>query len=197
MILSRLKQFVYWHIPKTAGISIRALLEQYTTTKVVDYKSKFDSLTDPLHINQQDFLKLNFDEIPSNYFEFVVVRNPLDRLVSMYNYGHNSKKFGSFSNFAQRVAQHYQHPTMSNFYNSQLDWIKQPITDRLQIYKLETLEQNLAELCIKINIDNQPLMHYNKSINVTDKLSTREVEFCRDFLAEEYEILNYQGEVNE
>ena len=92
---------------------------------------------------------------------------------------------------------HYHYPTMSNFYNSQLDWIKNPITDRLRIYKLETLDKNLSEMCTKINIDNQPLMHYNKSINVTDKLTAREVEFCRDFLAEEYEILNYQGEVNE
>ena len=197
MLLSSTKQFVYWHIPKTAGISIRALLEQYATTAVVDDMPLVDCIADPLPINQQDFLKMNLAQIPNNYFEFVVVRNPLDRLASMYNYGNNIERFGSFSNFAQRVAMHYHYPTMSNFYNSQLDWIKNPITDRLRIYKLETLDKNLSEMCTKINIDNQPLMHYNKSINVTDKLTAREVEFCRDFLAEEYEILNYQGEVNE
>jgi hypothetical protein len=195
MVLSALKRFVFWHIPKTAGISLRSLLEQYATTKVVDYKSSFNG--DPLHITQQDFLNLNIAAIPKDYFEFVVVRNPLNRLVSMYRYGNNQERFGSFANFAQRVAMHYQHRTMSNFYNSQLDWINHPITDNLNIYKFENLDKIADELCAKISIDNQVLMHYNKSTSVVDRLTSREVEFCRDFLAEEYEILNYQGEVNE
>lgn len=197
MLLSTSNHFIFWHIPKTAGISIRALLEQYATTKVPDYISKVDSITDPLHINQQDFLNLNIGQIPNNYFEFVVVRNPLDRLVSMYNYGNNPQRFGSFSNFAQRVAMHYHHRTMSNFYNSQLEWINNPITNQVNIYKLENLENDIADMCAKIGIDKQPLVHYNKSVNVADVLSTREVEFCKDFLAEEYEVLNYQGETNE
>ena len=195
MVLSTLKRFVFWHIPKTAGVSLRSLLEQYATTKVVDYKSLVNG--DPLHITQQDFLNLNIATIPKDYFEFVVVRNPLNRLVSMYSYGNNQERFGSFANFAQRVAMHYQHRTMSNFYNSQLDWINHPITDNLNIYKFENLHKIADDLCAKISIDNQVLMHYNKSTSVVDRLTAREVEFCRDFLAEEYEILNYQGEVNE
>jgi hypothetical protein len=197
MLLSTTNNFVFWHIPKTAGISIRATLEPYATTSAKDYISVVNSIVDPLHINQQDFLNLNIGSIPNNYFEFVVVRNPLDRLVSMYNYGNNPARFGSFSNFAQRVAMHYHHRTMSNFYNSQLDWITNPITDQIHIFRFENLDNELTNLCTKINVDKQPLVHYNKSVNVAERLSAREIEFCKDFLAEEYEVLNYQGENNE
>jgi hypothetical protein len=195
MVLSSTKQFIFWHIPKTAGVSLRAILEQYATIKADNYMPLVKD--DPFHINQIDFLNLNIGQVPNNCFEFVVVRNPLDRLVSMYAYGKNSERFGSFSNFAQRVAMNYRHRTMSNFYNSQLDWITTPVTDRVHIYRFEQLGSVLDDLCTKINIDKQPLVHYNKSVNVADVLSAREVEFCKDFLAEEYEVLNYQGETNE
>lgn len=173
------------------------MLEPYATTSANDYISFVGGKADPLHINQQDFLNLNIGSIPNNYYEFTVVRNPLDRLISMYNYGNNPERFGSFANFAQRVAMHYQHCTMSNFYNSQLYWITNPLTDKINIYKFEDLAGEINDLFIKINVDKQPLVHYNKSINVAGRLSAREVEFCKNFLAEEYEVLNYQGENNE
>lgn len=187
MLVSNTHKFVYYHIPKTGGVSVRSLLDQYKTIGPEDYLSKVVHGCDPLHINQAQAKELYDLE---GLQEFVIVRNPLSRLISMYGYGKNNDRFGSFSKFIQQVRMHYTNPCLSNFYNSQLSWI----SERTKILKFEEVIADPAEqfsfLGIKIN--NFPRENSAEGKYYPTK---EEQEYCLDFLSDEYNRLNYTKEI--
>jgi hypothetical protein len=93
MIISRSKKFIFIHIPKTAGSSIRNALRPYTRTLTGRFIKNVVRPRDVFHVNQmpahidavQTRLMLG-DEFYNSAFSFAFVRNPWDREVSMYHY---------------------------------------------------------------------------------------------------------------
>ena len=117
LVISKKHKYIFFHIPKNAGVSIsRALILQETSLKIKRLASFFlrnlhigkdnfyYSLKDlefiffNSHITCYNFYKIfnkkNFD----NYFKFAVVRNPWERAVSRYFYSKKiNKKFAKLS----------------------------------------------------------------------------------------------------
>ena len=75
---STLYPLIFFHIPKNAGVSIRRILEIDTKMHPFNF-----SRTTNLGI---DIKKYTDPEIFKNYYKFAVVRNPWDRMVSLYHF---------------------------------------------------------------------------------------------------------------
>jgi hypothetical protein len=88
----------------------------------------------------------------------------------------------------------YQHRPRNNlFYHSQLEWLEQPLTDRVHVYKFEDLINDISPLSLALGLDidmSHDNKNKNKVLTVSD-LSSQEIKYCLDFLSEEYDRLNY------
>lgn len=193
MLVSNTHKFVYYHIPKTGGVSARESLKQYQDIGPDDYVDRLSRkiggrqvwFVDALHINQQQAHEL-YDL--KDYIEFTIVREPLARLISLYNYGNNSTLFKSFNEFMHIVEKHYEKPNrLREIYNSQLYWI----TDKTVILKLEDVILNPTLEFQKVNIDVSSIAKENVSSKIKYKPTDNEIDYCLNFLTKEYEQLNY------
>lgn len=78
-MLSLKNSFIFVHIPKSAGLSIRSCLREHASTEV-----KL-SAGHPYFKEYEDFVKNNDTEKSiQDYFVFTCSRNPFDRLLSAY-----------------------------------------------------------------------------------------------------------------
>ncbi|KJD33390.1 hypothetical protein PK35_05900 [Tamlana nanhaiensis] len=91
MVISKNKKFIFIHIPKSAGTSIQSALElnlnnenHWAVSKTTKHQSLKDLITLYEHSNFLEKLVQDFSFL--NYYKFAVVRNPFDRLLSLYNY---------------------------------------------------------------------------------------------------------------
>ena len=174
MLISDSHQFVFVHIRKAAGTSLRQILQQVSLPKnnqlwfkllsrngfAVDYhKHSFRK-----HANLVEAERSMPADKFKQYFKFAVVRNPWDRLVSEYEYiktqpTHSRfKKLSAmpFVEFIDYQSQRYDAHQVNalKLKNGQLgcDFIG----------KLETLEQSLKVVGAKIDVDFSALPHINQ-----------------------------------
>jgi hypothetical protein len=192
MLVSTSSGFVFFHIPKTGGIAVRKTLEQYKDigpddySKSIHWKKNTRRVFDIFHINQPEANKL-YDL--TDLIEFTVVREPLQRLISLYNHGKISVMFDTFNEFMKVVAKHYDTPNIfRELFNSQLYWI----TDKTIILKLEDIIKDPAKEFAKVNINVSLLEKANENTKTKYFPTMTEIEFCLDFLSEEYEKLGYE-----
>jgi len=90
MVLSESKQFLFVHIPKTAGTSIRHVLEPYAVTDLLGHSRHLEQYIRthnrfPPHLTYADAartVRLDLNRL----FKFTFVRNPWARYVSMYEF---------------------------------------------------------------------------------------------------------------
>lgn len=174
MNLSHTHKFLFIAIPKTGTTTVGSALKKYSA-KVKRYKGD-------QHVSY-NFLKenmkptINFDD----YFKFTIVRNPWDRLVSVFHflnikkdssnlvapvtrrklYNRYIKKYkGNFKQFVKGV------PITEIIHTRpQYDFIcnNDGIVELNFICKMETLQNDLDNVCCKIGIPNQQLPYKNKS----------------------------------
>ena len=80
MIYSNSNKFMFYHIPKTAGQSLHNVLRKYT---VGDHVNEYYVTRDMTHTAVEH----TWDKYKgSEYFSFAIVRNPYDRMFSLYNF---------------------------------------------------------------------------------------------------------------
>ena len=80
MIYSNINKFMFYHIPKTAGTSLHTVLKRYAVGP---------------HVNEPHLTRVRshvgveptWDKYKGGeYFSFAIVRNPYDRMFSLYNF---------------------------------------------------------------------------------------------------------------
>jgi hypothetical protein len=194
LLISQSKKFIFLHIPKTAGTSLRNALSGYADLNTYELETYPQELGGQGHMQQSYLLESALWSDFQGYYEFAVVRDPLSRLVGLYNYNFRPRKYGSFARFAQHVKMTYQHRPRNNlFYHSQLEWLEQPLTDRVHVYKFEDLINDISPLSLALGLDidmSHDNKNKNKALTVSD-LSSQEIKYCLDFLSEEYDRLSY------
>lgn len=165
-------QFVFVHIPKTAGNSI--------TQQLVQMRAGHGNALSPKvskHAKAQQIKALIGATKWEDYFTFTFVRNPWDLMVSSYhwwcqkapNLGKNHRRraktvqqLGSFEAFLRS-------PIGSNRINERYGCIKDWIVDEQgkqmvdYIGKLETLQEDWKQICTQANCPYTPLAHLNKT----------------------------------
>ena len=188
MIISLNHKILFFHISKTAGTSISLMLEDICD----DAKSSFNKIflnnihnqavrhiKDKLdlmkqnrypftHITQTDarpFLQLsNIDT--SDFYEFIVVRNPYDRLKSQMIYQglHEKYTVDSFLNKFEIINTAHS----GYWFCRQMEYIKNPITKNLQIYKYEELHKLWSFLADIKPYKPFVVQRVNETVNKTD-----------------------------
>lgn len=107
-MISHSKRFVFCHIPRTGGTSFTEYLRVYCTKRANLGKESGDfieiSHTPMWRIKKLYFgQNYNFDD----YFKFAIVRNPYDRMVSLFEHNvqhrDNVRWEGKFANFLEEI----------------------------------------------------------------------------------------------
>ena len=80
MIYSNSNKFMFYHIPKTAGTSLHTVLKRYAVGPHVNEPHLTRARS---HVGVEP----TWDKYKgSEYFSFAIVRNPYDRMFSLYNF---------------------------------------------------------------------------------------------------------------
>jgi len=177
------QKVIFLWIPKCAGVSIRNELQTHYGSYFEAYNNQWDNLVfDPqitcttfYHSHITALVQTNF--IPIEWavgaFKFAFVRNPWDRLVSLY-FWLKLRQYkwlpGCFEEFVQVVANgNYSHPGVKNLEgyvqaNQMVEWLR-PNGVWLPnfIGRFETIQADWLKLCTILRINYQPLPNNNAS----------------------------------
>lgn len=208
MLISDQKKFIFVHISKTAGTSIRAALEPYSietpTGKWHSFLRRFDL---PKSYHRYKFSRHAFlseadqkmpNELYQSYFKFAVVRNPWDRLVSSYHSHHGLKVELNAKRKYQEPVSFFEHIEKQHKRNNfQLARITN-LTGDLDLdftLRFENLETDVEQLADKLGVDIQ-LPHRNHSLrekgSYQDYYDQQSKDYVAKYWAKEIELLNYQ-----
>jgi len=187
------KKFIFIHIPKTAGKSIASLL----------------GVRGARHLMYMQYKEIIGKSIDS-YYIFTVVRDPVDRLISAYNYlsdgGNNSaedrafrKKWlascKSFEDFVVNVLGK-EEVFGSIFFRPQVDFIWNELEekpDNINIIYYEKLSEGVASLPDNISPNNKSVPHINKSRACHVKNVSNDVIFLiYEFYKNDYSFFGYE-----
>jgi len=177
--------FVFIHIPKTAGTSIANLIglyhKKHSTVKMV-----------------KQMLGLDWYRA----FKFTIVRNPYDRIVSQYEHRKNNNYENIFSDnmsFENWVTEVYKfrNPKFVTWdigFITQKAWLKNEDgeVDIDYIVKFENLQHEMKKICQIIGINGR-LEHKNatnrKNYKAYYSIETKKI--IEDFFEEDFEFFDY------
>lgn len=171
MINHKLK-CIFVEVPKTASTSIRSVIGNPSKPhlNIVQIREKFissqlETLNDNMNLSKEDALTQALNKFNS-YFKFGFVRNPWDRVVSLYNRKEGMQlsdkmSFEQFVEWIQNSSDTCIHPKE---HKNQLDWFIDEKGEVIVDYigKFEDLENGWQYICQKIKV-NEKLPHSNKN----------------------------------
>ena len=162
-IVSRLNNYIFFHIPKCGGTSISEILPNKEKVTLIQH-THLDYISTKFAFEKNN--ELNFF---NNSKKFAIVRNPFDRVISLYCYIkqhtdhhlHNrliNHDFTQFCYFLRNVGDDsitscYQHLCDDNGF----------IDDSMKIFKLEEINNNIEEISDIIKHKIIEIPHINKS----------------------------------
>ena len=177
MVVSDLKEFIFCHIPKTGGGSVRKTLwphcgEQIETSAGSVVTGQYLRPHLPMRLGQKILGENRFKE----YFKFSFVRNPWDRFESFYYFIHQNKAHArheevrklSFSAFIDKVV---STPLGGIFpkgrFRTQKDFLYDKENNLLVDFvgRFETLQKDLDSVSDKLGIESLklPEQHVHKT----------------------------------
>lgn len=119
MLISHKHKWIFVHVPKNGGSTITSALQEYADVEGAEYhelvlghKFKNDKIDanffqhDTATVIKEKFNGQGLDY--DSYFKFGVVRNPMDRLVSKWNYWHKLVRMGVSFPYAEFVVSKYK-----------------------------------------------------------------------------------------
>ena len=153
MFINHTHKFIFIHIPKNGGTSIRNSFDINGYDKRVARK-KYP------HDGTMEIRDYCGEEVWNTFYKFAVVRNPYDRLVSYYHF-HKSPQ--------------YKYPARAQELSFK-DWVMKGLDDKItrtqfnyfamsqdKTIRFENLQEGFNEVCTDIGIESYELPHYNKS----------------------------------
>ncbi len=185
MLVSHTHRFIYIHVGKTGGMSMREVLKTYAQepdkfrirrppAAVGDRPNPLYKVWETLllHAKARDVQKELPPEIFGGFYKFAFVRNPWDLMVSMYHFilrepkaaKHDQvKALGSFDAFVEWAVKEPE-PFPKGITRLQKEMLTDSEGNLLVDFvgRYETLHRDFAAICEKVRIDNT-LPHLNRS----------------------------------
>ena len=163
MIIGDRYRYIFYHVPKNAGTSIKSVL-----------KSEFEGEQMGVHTSVRKSKRL-LDDRFNTYFKFAVVRNPYERIVSWYLHLLREAKHGikkdniikpkSFEYFVLKQRQIYKHKDLKEIgiFQTQLDFLS--VDGELgvdEVIRFENLNDEFEDLCLDLFRGAPKLPHLKK-----------------------------------
>lgn len=189
MLISYTHEFIFFHVAKVAGLSIKGALEGYAQEpekfrlkrppKILDGKPNpvyemWEAFM--MHVTARDAKKELPEEIYNDFYKFAFVRNPWDWQVSMYHFilkekTHVSHKLvGSMAGFDEYLEWVIEKPARNAYPKGAGKFQKDMLIDEEGkiivdfIGRYENLAQDFQHVCRVINIDAS-LPSINKTVH--------------------------------
>ncbi|SNS55875.1 Sulfotransferase family protein [Ekhidna lutea] len=209
MILSHKHKFIFFSFPKTGSESVRALLKEFNEADVrvykeIDEKNPFYSHISPIE-TLSIFNSNGWDY--SDYYKFMIVRNPWKRLVSLYEmiYNHGVKKLfrPSFNNWLQTIDNKGQggggkdYMRWRKYGTYSLPYYAMRKGDLLvdKVIKLENIDSGIREIFDKLEIElsqEVPKINRRKKTKESYKFYYNNDSIERVYKLYEYEIEHFK-----
>ena len=218
MLISHSHRFIFFHIAKTGGISMREALLPYTTLpdkfRVQRPPTERNGKPNPLyemweasllHAPARDAQKYLPNEVFNDYFKFAFVRNPWALQVSMYHFVlkepdhlfHDTvKNMAGFEEYVEWVATTAKpYPKGAPKFQAEMvtDAHNQLIVD--EIGHFETLAEDFNRISAKLGLAVS-LPHRNQSSNkdYRDYYNARTRTIIEEAFARDIELFGYRYE---
>ena len=202
MLISKDKQFVFFHVPKTAGGSITALLSKYVDKQInIKDKSKKGWMFE-YHVatKKQSFNRMHSFVDPhyndyncKDMFSFSFVRNPYTRIISLYKFLKRYKHltflgFCKYLNVNKQVnINQYKYLTLQD--KIPLDFVG----------KYENIKEDFNYVCEQIGIPeryiNLGFEHKADLINYKDYYCAESKEIVDKIFDIDFKTFNYKKEL--
>jgi hypothetical protein len=208
MILSHSKKFIFVHVYKVAGISIRQVLQPYHDMTAKDFPwymnlkfkigDRYQLFSDWAinHIRAREIKKyLPVNEF-NEYFKFCFVRNPWDWQVSLYHFMLQYKKHPQHKLIANmKTFDEYIEWRIENDFELQKDFIYDENDNILMDFvgRFESLQEDFNEICLRLEIPTVELPYANKSSHkpFREYYNAHTIRLVREAFREDIELLNY------
>lgn len=215
MLISHSHKFLFFHVGKTAGLSMRESLKKYAEEpdrfKIRRPPQRINGYPNPmydvwetllLHTKARDAKNELSPEIFDHYFKFAFVRNPWDWLVSLYHFilreptasvYQKVKSLGSFEAFVGWVI-HCPNPFPKGISKFQYEMITDEQGKFLVDFvgKFERLDQDFRFIAEKCNFPAS-LQHLNKShhLDYRSYYSEETKNLIRSYYKPDIELFGY------
>ena len=156
MFINHKHKFIFIHVPKNAGTSIR------NSFNINGYDKKVVSRRYP-HSTCSEIKKYCGEEVWNSYYRFAFVRNPFDRLVSFYHFHKSNQykhKVGRERAYTQTFKEWVMNTKDKNVIQTQSDYLDEQINF---IGCYEDLQKDFNSVCNQIGIPSYERPHYNQS----------------------------------
>jgi len=208
---------IFIWIPKAAGTSVAAALEQRGAQTLVSVEAikKFFRNRGVVtfgHIYLPALIQAGLvsEEFVAKAVKFAIVRNPYDRLISLFEYlrrlGYLPKTstFNIFCHYLQECAMEKvglaNHDGLSQL-NSQVTWLSDP-SGKLtvdKIYRYEQLSSSWPELWASIGFRGEapvlPRLNYSEARRKPEEyFSTNTIKVVQEAYHDDFEVLDYSAE---
>ena len=201
-MLSISHNFLFVHIPKTAGNSIQNILQQYSDDKIVceaphhDGRERFTvrhpDFRTRKHSSLKDYREQYGEEIFNRLYKFACVRNPWDRVVSYYFSPNHGRTFLDKTAFIREID---KVPLTSSYLalTGQVQDMATVVKNVDYIMRFEDLNADFKTVCRELQIDQQELPVRNKSNreNYRSYYDQETMEFVARRFADEISYFGY------
>ncbi len=156
MFINHKHKFIFIHIPKNAGTSIRNSFD------IKGYDKQVVSKRYP-HSTCSEIKEYCGEKVWNEYYKFAFIRNPFDRLVSFYHFHKSDQykhKIGRERAFNQSFKEWVMNTNDKNVTHSQCYYLNDEINF---IGRYENLQIDFNKVCKATKITKYTLPHFNKS----------------------------------
>lgn len=194
------KKLIFIHIPKCGGTSVENAL--FTNEEKIE-RNLFTLKGHPKHdLYEQGGLQhlsaikvkeIITEEIYDNFYKFSVVRNPIDKLISQYNYTNQFIDFYSylnlkpnnfsFSEYLNAICNKYHvhwRPQHEFIFNDKQELLVD------EVFKLENIKNGKLEEKLGVK-----LPHHNKSYKHIESITEKDESIIKNIFSKDFELLQY------
>jgi len=173
-MISHQHKCIFIHIPKNGGQSMEHVfldllgLTWETRAPLLLRPNDIPLLGPPQlgHLHADEYVKNHYisEELFRNYFKFTFVRNPWDRMVSIYKYSRHSLVY-DFKFFVNHIFIPKIWSDKYWFIGPQSEFIINKSGNIMIdfIGRFETMQSDFNEVCKRLGLPETPLPHVNKS----------------------------------
>jgi Sulfotransferase family len=168
-MISFQKKFLFVHIPKTAGNSIQSILRHYSEDEIVTLRRGQDGIErfgvrNPnyalkKHSTLAEYRAALGEEKFRALYRFACVRNPWDRMISIYFHPRRQVVDWERAEFKKLILRTLSVPHFLRLEESETD----PFGNLDRVVRFENLAEDFRDVCTQLSIPPAALPIYNRS----------------------------------